>query len=271
MSNPDFAFPLAIQTVLPARYRDKGFRQTLDLLEELGFTGVELNIARPEQIDPLDLQALLGEHGLKMTMFASGGTANAEGLSLSHLDENTRSLSAERCIALLDFASELDAGIIVGFLKGGVGPDGERARAQFRKSIGDIAPHVQAKEVPFLVEATNHYETSVVRSLQEAAKVLDAFGNPYLRILPDTYHMNIEERSMFGSLVRFRHLYDNLHISDNNRFFPGLGALDFFAILRFLKEIGYSGGIAIEGNIQHSFEQDLRASMSILRPMLLQV
>ena len=76
---------------------------------------------------------------------------------------------------------------------------------------------------------------------------------------------------MTGSLTKHRALYDSLHISDNNRFFPGLGAIDFFAILRFLKESGYTGGIAIEGNLQHSFQADLKASMSVLRPMLLQL
>jgi D-psicose/D-tagatose/L-ribulose 3-epimerase len=267
----NYAFPLSIQTMLPAQYREGSFRQTLDLLAELGFSGVELNSVRPNEVDPVDLRALLDEHGLQMTMFASGATAKAQGLSLSNPDERVRSHSVDRCISLLDFASEMGAGVIAGFLKGPVYADPERANAQFQKSIAEIAPHVQAKEVPLLIEATNHYETSVIHSLHQAAELIDALGNPFLRVLPDTYHMNIEERSMFGSLVKFGSLYDSLHISDNNRLFPGLGAIDFFAILRFLKEIGYRGGIAIEGNIQDSFERDLRASMSVLAPMLLAV
>ena len=74
---------------------------------------------------------------------------------------------------------------------------------------------------------------------------------------------------MLGALIRHRGLYDSLHISDNNRFFPGFGAIDFFAILRFLKDTGYAGGIAIEGNTHTSFDKDLRMSMRVLRPMLL--
>ena len=76
---------------------------------------------------------------------------------------------------------------------------------------------------------------------------------------------------MAGTLVKHMSLYDSLHISDNNRLFPGLGAIDFFALLRFLREAGYTGGIAIEGNLRGNFEDDLRASMSVLRPMLLQL
>ena len=125
--------------------------------------------------------------------------------------------------------------------------------------------------MPLLVEATNRYESSAVNSLQDAADIIHAYQNPFLRVLPDTFHMNIEECSMTGSLIKHMALYDSLHISDNNRFFPGLGAIDFFAILRFLKESGYTGGIAIEGNLRGSFQEDLNASMSVLQPMLWQL
>ena len=93
----------------------------------------------------------------------------------------------------------------------------------------------------------------------------------WLRILPDTFHMNIEEQSTPGSLARFAGLYESVHISDNNRLFPGLGGIDFGGILRFLRDAAYQGGIAIEGNIRDSFEEDLRASMSLLSPTLLQL
>jgi sugar phosphate isomerase/epimerase len=206
-----------------------------------------------------------------MTMFASGATAKAEGLSLSHLDDRVRSASIQRCRELIDFASELGAGLIVGFLKGGVRADPLSAGECFVDSLGRLEAHVRTREVPLLIEATNHYESAVANSLEDAAAAIQDFRNPYLRILPDTYHMNIEESSMHGALIRFRELYDSLHISDNNRLFPGLGGIDFLSLLRFLKEVGYTGGIAIEGNLRDSFEEDLRASMRLLRPMLLQL
>ena len=271
MSDLTYPFPLAIQTILPEQMRDSGFRQNLDLLQEWGLTGIELNIPRPEQIDPLDLKAVLAEHGLKMTMFASGATAKAEGLSLSAENDETRAASVERCKAFLDFAAQFGAGVIVGFLKGGVSQDRDGARARFRESVGRVEAHARARKVPLLIEATNRYEASAVNSLQDAADIINAHQNPYLRVLPDTFHMNIEERSMTGSLIKHSALYDSLHISDNNRFFPGLGAIDFFAFLRFLKESGYTGGIAIEGNLRDSFQEDLQASMSVLKPILLQL
>ena len=269
MSSAEYPFPLSIQITLPEAYRERGFQRWLELLGEFGFSGVELNIAQPELVDPVDLRASLANHGLIMTMFASGATAKAEGLSLSHHDDQARSASIRRSRELVDYASEFGAGLIVGFLKGGVSADPLSARERFVDSLGRLEAHVRTREVPLLVEATNHYESSVANTLQDAAAAIQDFRNPYLRILPDTYHMNIEETSMLGALIRFRDLFDSLHISDNNRLFPGLGGIDFLSLLRFMKDVGYKGGIAIEGNLRDSFEGDLRASMSLLRPMLL--
>ena len=69
--------------------------------------------------------------------------------------------------------------------------------------------------------------------------------------------MNIEERSLSAALVKYRHLYDNVHISDNNRRFPGFGAIDFYQILSLLKALDYRGFISIEGNAARSLGEDV--------------
>jgi sugar phosphate isomerase/epimerase len=270
VNDSGYLFPLGIQTLLPDRYRDV-FRERLGILQRYGFSGIELNIPEPDQIDPKDLSEYLAGFGLRMTMFASGATAKAEARSLSDDDQKARLASVRRCMELVDFAAEFGAGIIIGYMKGGPTPNRERATHQFADSLSRLDPYVREREVPLLVEATNHYESTVANSLQEAADLVGGFGHPYLQILPDTYHMNIEETSMLGALVKHADLYRALHISDNNRYFPGLGAIDFLALLRFLEGSGYQGSLAIEGSIRESFEMDLHVSMSLLRPMLQQI
>jgi len=262
MREAEYAFPLAIQTTLPRDYQDRPFLRQLELLRKFGFSGVELNIVQPERVDPAALVALLAGFDLKMTMFATGGTAKPEGLSLSSLDDEVRQASVQRCTEFVDFAHEMGAGVIVGYLKGGVSAEPARARECFVDSLTSVEPHVRAREVPLLIEATNRYESAVANALADTADLIRGFDNPYLRILPDTFHMNIEERSLFGSLIAQRGLYDSVHLSDNNRLFPGLGALDFRSILRFLSDSGFEGGVAIEGNVRESFEQDLMARCS---------
>jgi sugar phosphate isomerase/epimerase len=240
----------------------------MELLESWGFSGIELNIVRPERVEPESLIDVLSGFGLRMTMFATGATAKAEGLSLSSVDETVRLASVRRCAEFLDYASEYGAGIIVGFLKGGTGAEPARAAQLFKDSLARLDAHARAREVPLLVEATNRYESSVANTLAEAVALVQDLNNPYLRILPDTFHMNIEESNLWGALGRYQGFYDTLHLSDSNRLFPGLGALDFPSILRFLRDMGYSGGVSIEGHVRDSFERDLTASMRLLGPML---
>ena len=267
--NQRYLFPLSIQITLPKSYRsDEVFSGRLSLLQEFGFSGVELNIEEPEGIDPSDLKAFLREYGLKLTMFASGAAAKTSGLSLSHESLDIRDESIRRCLDFIDFAAEFEAGVIIGFLKGGISPDITRARDNFKISIGKLESRAGEKSVPLLIEATNRYESSVANSLEDTVKLISDFRNPFLRILPDTFHMNIEEVSIPGALEEHRDYYNSLHISDNNRLFPGLGGIDFPSLFQYLDEKDYSGGVAIEGDLKGTFETDLKTSMAYLIPLL---
>jgi D-psicose/D-tagatose/L-ribulose 3-epimerase len=265
-----YTFPLSIQITLPEKYRDdEQFREVLRALQSLSFSGVELNIVRPERIVPDDLKDYLNGYGLPMTMFATGATAKALQLSLSSTDEPVRRRSVEKCLEFIEFARLFGAGVIVGFLKGGPAPDREQRRQSFRASLLEVAPRALEMKVPLLVEATNRYESAVANSLDDTCDLISPFAdNPLVRILPDTFHMNIEERDQFGSLSKHRALYDSIHISDNNRFFPGFGAIRFAELFSFLAKTGYSGGLAIEGNIKKDLLSDIRRTVEFLEPLL---
>jgi len=58
-------------------------------------------------------------------------------------------------------------------------------------------------------------------------------------------------------LTSNRSYYQSIHVSDNNRRFPGYGAIDFLSVLACLKETGYAGGMAIEGNPCRSLAESI--------------
>lgn len=262
-------FPLSFQTVLPKDYRtNRSFRSVLETLRELSFWGVELNMSDPRSFEPKAVLDFLREFDLKLSMFATGLTAKQAGLSLSHPTESVRRESVERCRQILDWVAGSEAGVIVGFLKGGVAQDGEEARKRFARSLAEIIPRAEERSVTLLVEATNRYESSVANTLEETAGFLRDYSARYAQILPDTFHMNIEETDMFESMRSHRYRFNSLHLSDNNRLFPGFGAIDFGNVIRFLKEIDYRGRLAIEGNVRKDIESDLRASITRLAPLL---
>jgi sugar phosphate isomerase/epimerase len=255
--------------VLPDNYRhDQAFGEELKLLQQFGFTGVELNIANIESADMSEIQRFLGQYDLVMTMFASGLAAKTHGLSLSSADETIRSRSVDASLRFIDFVQGHDVGVIVGFLKGGPAQDADRAKSDFLTSMGQIAAYARMKQVHVLIEATNRYESSVANSVEEAAQMVDLLDNPYLHILPDTFHMNIEEADAHAALIAHQDKFISVHISDNNRFYPGLGAIDFNRVFHTLETIGFSGPVAIEGNLRGSFSTDTHDSMAYLRSLL---
>jgi sugar phosphate isomerase/epimerase len=264
-----YRFPLSLQTVLPDGYRaDAAFRAVLETLRELSFWGIELNMSDPARFDFAEVRAFLGEYDLELAMLATGLTAKSGGFSLSHATEEVRERSVAKCRQMIDWVAGSKAGIIIGFLKGGVAPDGAEARKRFARSLAEIVPHAEKRSVALLVEATNRYESSVANSIDDSVALVHDYGAACAQVLPDTFHMNIEEADMFDSLRRHRGRFSSFHLSDNNRFFPGLGAMDFGRIIRFLEEIDYQGRLAIEGNVRKDVGVDLRASMARLGPLL---
>jgi sugar phosphate isomerase/epimerase len=80
--------------------------------------------------------------------------------------------------------------------------------------------------------------------------------------------MNIEESNLYNALDRYSKYYTSIHLSDNNRFFPGFGAIDFSAIFDHLKKSGFTGRLAIEGNLKNDFNSDIRKSVEYLKSVI---
>jgi len=262
-------FPLSFQTVLPDDYRnDTAFRSLLETLRQLGFWGIELNMSDPDAFEPGAVREFLAGFRLELSMLATGLTAKRLGLSLSSPDEGTRRRSVEACRRMIDWVGGSPAGVIVGFLKGGVAPDPQAARARFGGSLAEVLPRAREKSVAVLVEATNRYESSVANSLGDTALLLQGHDPRWAQMLPDTFHMNIEEIDVCGSLRNHQARISSVHLSDNTRHFPGLGGLDFARLVACLDGIGYRGRLAIEGNVRSDVESDLRSSVAHLAPLL---
>ena len=264
-----YRYFLAIQTRLPEDYlADAEFRRNLETLRRLGFDGVELNISDPDTVEPRRLKAYLAEFGLVLSMFASGLTAKTFNLSLATSDEARRKEAIGRTIRFLEFAHEFGAGVIAGYLKGAPQDSGPGARERLAASVVELAPIADRLKTPLLIEAVNRYESPVGHSLADTWDIARRAGSPFVWILPDTFHMNIEESNMRQAISAHQACFGSLHLSDNNRHFPGFGALDFGAIIGMLDEVGYQGKLAIEGNVRTSFIADVDVAMQCLGPHL---
>jgi sugar phosphate isomerase/epimerase len=257
---------LGIQLTLPDAFEtNEEFSALLSFVSLCGFTELELNIADPRRVPPWRLKTFLTEFGLEMTRLATGLAARTSGLSLSAARPRVRRRTVRRCLAMIGYAAEFPAEVIVGLLKGAADDDSEHAPARFADSLAEIAAAVGTCPVPVRIEATNRRECRVVNTLQEAIEAVEKHPGAGFSILPDTYHVRAEGPDVAARLLQYKDRFSSLHLSDDNRRLPGLGGIDFSSIVCALFDAGYRGSLVLEGRFGPSPRDDIGRSVRYLR------
>lgn len=96
------------------------------------------------------------------------------------------------------------------------------------------------------LEVVNRFETLVLNTAEEAIAFCNEVGNPNVKILLDTFHMNIEEDNIGDAIRSAGDLLGHVHIGEGNRKLPGQGHLPWAEIGKALRDIGFSGGVVME-------------------------
>lgn len=215
---------------------------------ELGYDGIEISVKSPSELAGVDLGRLLAGHGLQLAAVASGRIYADDGLSLSLPDAARREEAARRLNELIDVAGEHGALLIVGLLRGPRPADGDvpAANARLVDTLGSCADHAAAAGAGIVLEAINRYETTLQCTAAEALDLVEQVGRPNVNVLLDTFHMNIEEASIAGAIRTTGGRLRHFHVADSNRRAPGLGHVDFGAVVAALREIHYDGWISAE-------------------------
>ncbi len=100
--------------------------------------------------------------------------------------------------------------------------------------------------VTLVLEPLNRYSTPYCCTAQDAAYVAGRVNQESLRIMLDTFHMNIEEDSFEHTISGVKNMLRHMHFADNNRKMPGYGHIDFKAIVGALAKIKYSWYVTFE-------------------------
>ncbi len=129
-------------------------------------------------------------------------------------------------------------------------PPGETdKRPYLDRSIASMKAAVKAAEdnnVLFNVEVVNRFEQFLLNSCDEALAYIAAVGSPNVKMLLDTYHMNIEEDFVADALLRAGDKLGHFHIGENNRMPPGYGHIPWTEIGAALRKINYTGDVVME-------------------------
>jgi len=149
----------------------------------------------------------------------------------------------------IDFAAKLSCFVIIGGIRGRIfetGKDFDNAVEKGNQALIACANYAQGKGVTLLLEPINRYETNVINTVDEAIEVIEQIGSKNFKLLLDTFHMNIEEKSIVESFIRAAGHLAYIHLADSNRLAPGWGHINFKEILIALKNFRYPGAAGFE-------------------------
>lgn len=222
--------------------------ERITLASRLGYDSVELHWADPSQIPMADIASACRENQMTISAFATGRAYVQEGLSLIHEDSGNRASAIKRLKDFVDAASPYEAIVIIGCIRGNLAP-GEDRRASLDRlahSTRIIAEYALSRNVMIVFEAINRFENNYLNTSQETASFIREYGLPNTKILLDTFHMNIEDADMSGSILDCGDLLGYIHIADSNRHYAGAGHIDLKQIFEALKKINYKGYVSAE-------------------------
>jgi len=219
--------------------------------KKCGFDILEVNapkVARMSDAQRDVLKGAIAEAGLSLT-YSIGMTAD---MDLVSQDTATR----QKGIAFLQqvartmkyMGGTVLAGINYSSWPRKLLPD-EDKQILTDRAIEGVREAIKAAEdndVIFCVEVVNRFEQFIMNTAAEGIAFAERVGSPNCKILLDTFHMNIEEDSLRGSIVEAGNWLGHFHLGETNRRPPGRGRIPWPEIFGALREINYQGAVVME-------------------------
>jgi sugar phosphate isomerase/epimerase len=230
------------------------FRDRLDVtipkVARLGYDGVELALGRPEDVDAAEVAHLLADHRLGIPAISTGRVFAEQQAWLSSSDLAVRTRAATILKGLVDLAVEVGATRVnIGRVRGGIeeGEEPEVAIGRFIDGIRDVGDHAATTGIDLVIEPVNRYELNFVNSvLPDGIAIVDRVDHPNVKLMPDSFHMNIEDAHPEESILAAGSRVGYVQVADSNRWAPGQGHIDFRPFFEALSAIGYDDWVSVE-------------------------
>lgn len=134
--------------------------------------------------------------------------------------------------------------------------------------LEDLAKTAEKAGTYLLLEPLNRYETHFIRRLEQAVAVCEKVAHPHLKVMADFFHMSIEEADIPAAIRQARAWLAHVHLADSNRLLPGQGHTDFRSGFAALKEIGYTGYMALECGVAGDPAAELPKAAQFLKAQM---
>ena len=111
------------------------------------------------------------------------------------------------------------------------------------KLLADIAADY---DVTLNMEALNRFEGYLINVADEAVAYVKAVDKANVKVMLDTFHMNIEEESLTDAIRTAGPYLGHFHVGEANRCPPKPGRMPWAEIGQALKDIHYDGNVVME-------------------------
>ena len=238
-------------------------------IKEMGFDIIEIAVEKADLIDWVRLKELVNEVGLKVTISGAFGADR----DISSMDPMIRKNGLKYITDCIKIAHDMDSPVFGGPVYSAVGKTRFVSEEQKRRErdwcienlvlAGGIAAEYG---VIVGVEPLNRFETDMINTADQAILLVNDIASPNIKIQLDTFHCNIEEKSIPDAIRRVgKNLLCHVQANESDRGTPGTGNLDWVGIRQALIDIDYDKAIVIETFGEVS--EEIARAASIWRPL----
>ena len=190
---------------------------------------------------------------------------------LAHEDPAKRQNALDYLERLFELAAAVGSPHVCGPAYSAVGKErrSEDARPAERRRVVDglrrAAERAGEHGVLLALEPLNRYETDLVNTAEQGLELCDEIGAGNVGLLLDTYHLNIEEKSVGDALRLAGDQLFHVHACENDRGTPGTGHVPWDEVFAALRDVGYDRQLVIESFTP--LVQEIARAVSLWRPL----
>ncbi|OHB76638.1 MAG: isomerase [Planctomycetes bacterium RBG_16_64_10] len=220
---------------------------TVEMLQQIGYDGVELPLFEPDDARCARWGKQLDNLGLERTAVAIRG---ADDNPISP-DPAVRARAVTCTKRALDGCQAAGCSQLVGPLHSalgqfsGAGPTADEWQWGV-ETLAEIAEYAGQVGVTLGIECLNRFETYLLNTHADAVRFVRDVGHPRCRVMYDTFHAHIEEKDVAEAIRGCGDLLVHVHVSENDRSTPGSGNVRWDKTFDALREIGYDGWLVVE-------------------------
>jgi D-psicose/D-tagatose/L-ribulose 3-epimerase len=223
-----------------------GILPVLESLKKMGYDGVELPLFNYD-LDYASWGRRLDSLGLQRTAV----TVRNEPDNPISPDKQVRAKGVANTKRAVDCCVAAGATHLVGPLHSALGafsgqgptPDEWRWGVE---SMRQVAEYAGQANVVLGLESLNRFEAYLLNVHADSARFAREVNHPHCRVMYDTFHSHIEEKSVSAAIRTCADMLCHVHISENDRSTPGSGNVRWDENFDTLKEVGYDGWLMIE-------------------------